>query len=201
MITARISHPAALVLLVVSAALALAACGGSEPPAAGVSGHSGQDSGAQDAYRFSACMREHGVARFQDPRVHTNGNQVSVMIRVDPAITGSPDFKSAQHACSHLLPDGSNGPSPEQQRARAQAILAFARCMRRHGFPRFPDPTSQGQLTPAMLSRAGIDLQQPAIRPAAYACLPLTHGIVTRADVNRAIANPNGSGSQHAAGG
>ena len=69
--------------------------------------------------------------------------------------------------------------------------------MRQHGFPRFPDPNSQGQLTPAMLSASGIDLEQPAIKPAAYGCLRLTHGIISRADVNQAISNPNGSGSQH----
>ena len=180
----------------VTAVLVAACGGGAKQPANTVSSHPPQDNGAQDAYRFSACMRTHGVTNFQDPRVHTNGNQVEVTIHVDPAITGSPNFKSAQHACSHLLPNGGNGPTPAQQRARAQAILAFAGCMRRHGFPKFPDPTSQGQLTPAMLSRAGINLHQPAIRPAAYACLPMTHGLITKADVNRAIATPGGSGSQ-----
>lgn len=193
--------------LTVSPALALtttllvAACGGaSRPPTATVSGHRQKDNGAQDAYRFSACMRTHGVTNFQDPHVHTSGNQVSVVVRVDPAITGSPDFRSAQRACAHLLPGPINGPSPAQ-RARARALLAFAGCMRQHGFPRFPDPTSQGRLTPAMLSSSGIDLRQPAIRPAAYACLPLTHGIITRADVNQAIANPSGGTQSSSSGG
>ncbi len=176
-------------------ALSVAACGGgSKPPASTVSGHSAHDSGAQDAYRFSDCMRAHGVGNFQDPRVTTHGNQVSVMIRVDPAITGSPNFKSAQKACVHLLPGAINGPSPAHQRAREQAILAFAKCMRGRGFPNFPDPTTQGQLTPEMLSRAGINLQQPAIKPAAYACLPLTHGIITRADVDQAISGSHAPG-------
>ena len=73
--------------------------------------------------------------------------------------------------------------------------------MRQHGFPRFPDPNSQGQLTPAMLGASGIDLQQPAIKPAAYACLPVTHGIINRADVNQAISNPNASGTQSSSAG
>ena len=72
--------------------------------------------------------------------------------------------------------------------------------MREHGFPKFPDPNSQGRLTPAMLSAAGIDLQQPAIKPAADACVSVTHGFVTKADINQAIANPGG-GSQSAQGG
>jgi hypothetical protein len=126
---------------------------------------------------------------------------MAVGFHVDPTITGSPDFKSAQKACAHILPGLSNGPTPEQTRAREEAIMAFARCMRRHGFPRFPDPTAQGQLTPAMLSKAGVDLQQPAIKPAADACVSVTHGIISRADVNQAIARPNGSGSQSGSGG
>ena len=196
------TRSAAVVVLAIAVAILVAACGGAKkPPAPSASGHSAQDNGPQDAYRFSACMRSHGVSNFQDPHVKQNGNQVQVTIRVDPQITDSPDFKSAQTACGHFLPGALNGPSATQQHAREAAILAFSKCMRRHGFPRFPDPTSEGQLTPAMLSRAGIDLQQPAIKPAAYACLPLTHGIITRADVNQAIANSSGGSTSSSAGG
>ncbi|MGH2862091.1 MAG: hypothetical protein ACRDLT_11400 [Solirubrobacteraceae bacterium] len=204
--TRRLSRSVPALAVAGLTAVLVAACGGgSKPPSPSVSGHSSKDNGAQEAYRigvrYSACMRTHGVTKFQDPRVHTQGNHVSVMIQVDPAITGSPAYKSAQKACGHLLPNAANGPSPARQRARTDAIVAFAKCMRQHGFPRFPDPTSQGQLTPEMLTKAGISLQQPAVKPAAYACLPLTHGILSRADVNQAIANPNGSGSQSGSGG
>lgn len=145
-------------------------------------------------------MRTHGVANFQDPHAHTNGNQVQVTVYVDPAITVSPNYKSAQTACAHLMPGVLNGPTPAQQHAREGAILAFAKCMRQHGFPRFPDPTSQGQLTPT-IAEAGIYLQQPAVKPAAYSCLPLTHGIITRADVKHAIATPSGGTQSSSSGG
>jgi hypothetical protein len=183
-------------------AVLVAACGGAKkPPASTVSGHStSNNSGIRAAYRYSACMRTHGVTAFQDPHVSTSGNSVKVAVHVDPAITGSPAFKSAQRACAHILPNVSNGPTPAQIRAHTDAILAFAKCMREHGFPKFPDPNSQGQLSPSALSQAGINLQQPAIKPAAYACVPLTHGIITKANINQAIANPNG-GSQRASGG
>lgn len=186
------------------AAVLIAACGGGakKPPPSSSSGQgqNSKGSGIKAAYQYSACMRTHGVTNFQDPQVKTNGNSVQIAIHVDPAITGSPSFKTAQTACAHFLPNGGNGPSPADMRARAEAILAFAKCMRQHGFSKFPDPTSQGRLTPEMLTAAGIDLQQPAIKPAAYACLPLTHGLLTRADVNQAVANPNG-GSQSSSGG
>jgi hypothetical protein len=194
----RLSRAMPPAAVAVAAALLVSACGASKkPPASSVSGHgSGTKSAIKAAYQYSACMRTHGVTNFEDPHVHTSGNSVQIAVHVDPAITGAPAFKSAQRACAHILPNGGNGPSPAQIRARTDAILAFAKCMRKHGFPRFPDPDSQGRLTPAMLTAAGIDLHQPAIRPAAYTCLPLTHGLLTRADVNQAVANPNGSGAQ-----
>jgi hypothetical protein len=198
----RLSRSILLVLVAVAAALLVSACGGSKkPPASTTSGNSAaNNSGIRAAYRYSACMRTHGVTNFEDPHVSTNGNSIQIAVHVDPAITESPSFKSAQHACAHILPNASNGPTPAQIQARTDAILAFAKCMRERGFPKFPDPNSQGQLSPAMLSAAGINLQQPAIKPAAYACLPLTHGLLTKADVNQAIANPNG-GSQSSSGG
>ncbi len=198
----RLTKALAVAALAAALAVLVAACGGAKkPPASTVSGNSPQANGAKAAYRYSACMRTHGVSNFQDPHVHTNGNQVQVAIHVDPAITGSPNFKSAQRDCAHILPGIGTGPTVAQERGRTQAMLAFARCMRQHGFPKFPDPTAQGQLTLAMITKAGIDLQQPAVKPAAYACIPVTHGILTRANVNRAVANPNGSGSQSHSGG
>ena len=60
--------------------------------------------------------------------------------------------------------------------------------MRSHGFPSFPDPTSTGNLNHEMLANAGIDLHQPAVVQAADACVGVTHGLITRADVARFIA-------------
>jgi hypothetical protein len=66
--------------------------------------------------------------------------------------------------------------------------LAFARCIRAHGFPSFPDPSSNGDITHEMVARAGIDLDQPAVLRAADACAPVTHGVITRASVAHFIA-------------
>lgn len=200
----HLTKPAASVVLAIAVAVLVFACGGSKkPPAPSASGAPSHNSGIQSAYRYAACMRSHGVKAFQDPHVHTSGNSVSVGFHVDPQITGAPAFKSAQHACAHILPGLTNGPTQNaaETRAHTEAILAFAKCMRQRGFPKFPDPNSQGQLDPAMLSAAGINLHQPAIKPAAYACAPLTHGIITKADINQAIANPNGGSQSASAGG
>jgi hypothetical protein len=137
-------------------------------------------------------MRSHGVSGFPDPVVKTSGSSASVAIRITPALAGSPSFKSAQKACGHILPGPKGqGLSPAQQQARTRAMLAFAQCLRTHGFPRFPDPTAQGQLTLQMVTSAGIDLHTPALLTAGKACTSVTHGQLTPAQVVQAINGPH----------
>jgi hypothetical protein len=201
--TRRLAHAAAIALLATITAVLLAACGGSTKPPGTGSGSNGSAARslkgvAVDAYKQSACMRRHGVKNFPDPTVVTNAHQQMIGIHITPAITSSPSFKSAQKACAHLMPQGNStldaAAAQRQQQARTEAILAFAACMRSHGFKNFPDPDSQGDLTPTMLQRANINLQQPALKPAAYACVAVTRGQITKADINRAIAHPGGDG-------
>jgi hypothetical protein len=59
---------------------------------------------------------------------------------VTPAITGNPQFKSAQQACSKLLPGGGPGSGPNRQispQEQSQYLKAAA-CIRSHGIPTFP---------------------------------------------------------------
>jgi hypothetical protein len=200
--TRRLSNATSVVLLATLASVLLAACGDSPKPSPSAS--TGNSSAARslkgmaaDAYKQSACMRAHGVKSFPDPTVVSNAHQQMIGIHITPAITSSPSFKSAQKACAHLMPQGGNntvGPSATQQRAHTEGILAFSACMRTRGFKSFPDPDNQGNLTPAMLQRANINLQQPAVKPAADACAGASHGQITKADINQAIANPGGNG-------
>ena len=89
-------------------------------------------------------------------------------------------------ACRHLLPASrASRESAAQSRARVTAALAFTRCLRGHGFPRVPDPTSTGELSHEMLAGAGIDVHQPALLRAADACVSVPHGAITKADVAR----------------
>lgn len=54
----------------------------------------------------------------------------------------SPGFQSAQHACAKLQPGGDARPVPTE--SQKLAAIAFAKCMRRHGLPDFPDVTAPG---------------------------------------------------------
>jgi hypothetical protein len=72
--------------------------------------------------------------------------------------------------------------------AQKAAALAFARCIRAHGFPNFPDPSATGQLTHEMIAAAGINLHQPAVLQAGDACAGVSHGFITKATVARFVA-------------
>lgn len=133
---------------------------------------------------YSQCMHSHGVPNFPDP---TRGGEIPKDKIV--ALAGSPQFQVAQRACQHVMPASGLGPQKTAQptRTRLADALAFARCMRARGFPSFPDPTSQGQLTPQVVAAAGIDLHQPDLLRAGLACVPVTHGLLTRAAVEQAV--------------
>jgi hypothetical protein len=168
---------------VIAAALMLAACGSSSRS------NSADDHPTQaqlqqaqhDAVSFGDCMRSHGVPNFPDsPYEQKNALRSSN--------AQSPAVQSAEAACGHLLAHGGQSQSPARSQAQIAAALAFARCIRSHGFPRFPDPTSGGQLTHEMLANAGIDLHQPAVLQAGDACAGVTHGVITKAIVARFVA-------------
>jgi hypothetical protein len=167
----------------IAAATVIAACGSSSPSSAGAPTQPQMQQGQQDAVRFAQCMRSHGAPNLPAP---TSRQQFKLYIA---SSEGSPAFRSAETACRHLLPGG--GPprqSAAQRQAQTVAALAFARCLRSHGFANFPDPSSSGQITHEMLANAGIDPRQPAVLQAADACVSVTHGVLTKAAVARFAA-------------
>jgi len=172
------------ILAAVALALLLAGCGGGSNSSS-ASNSAGQPTQAQfqrDGLRFADCMRSHGVRNFPDPG--TPGFKAEFA-------TPSPAFSSTARICSRLVPGvAPSGPSQSAQHSQAQiaAMLAFARCIRGHGFPNFPDPTSSGAVTHQMVASAGINLHQPAVLQAGDACVSVTHGVITKAAVARFVA-------------
>jgi len=170
------------------AATVIAACGSGSHDSTHSSGSHGRQSFArmqQDAVNFARCVRSHDVPGFPDPTTSPRGFKMAL----DPSVRHSPAFTSAETACQHLLPGGGPGEqSTVQSQRQIAGMLAFARCLRAHGFPRFPDPTHTGELTHQMVAAAGIDIHQPAVRQAADACAGASHGVVTMANIARFIA-------------
>jgi hypothetical protein len=186
-------------LLAALAVMGIAAgCGGSSPSSSSASAGGAAAAGGtpgEAAYEFSACMRNHGVTNFPDPVVKTSANGSSVAIGINPSITRQPAFKTAQAACGHILPKGGAGPAgtPAQSRVRTEALIAFARCLRAHGFPNFPDPDASGQLSQEAIEQAGINFHTPALLTAGKGCASVTHGMITPAQVVQAINHATGS--------
>ncbi len=189
--TASRSRRPATVLAVAGASLGLlaAGCGSGSPPTSTTAAQSPQSIGAA-AYKFAGCMRNHGIANFPDPVVINTPGQHTVKQAIPSSAARSPQFQVAQKDCQGILPAPSNlSPAREaaQQHARAQDLLAFARCLRSHGVQNFPDPDRQGELTLQMVNAAGVDLHAPRVLTAADSCVAVTHGAVTPAEVAQAV--------------
>jgi hypothetical protein len=180
-------------------ALFAAGCGGVSPTTTttgAAAGNGPPKDVAGSAYRYSACMRNHGVTNFPDPKVHisSSGGSTQVAVMIPAGEAGSPQFNKAQTACKGILPQPSKSDLAQQahdQLVHKQDLLAFAHCLRNHGVRGFPDPTSQGQLTLQMVQSAGVDLTAPSVRTAALTCVPASNGSITRAAVLQATSgNP-----------
>ena len=106
----------------------IAACGSSEHKSSAAST-------AGSFLAFSECMRSHGVPDFPDPSAHGG---------IDIAGTGvnpsSPAVRAAKATCERVLPGG--GPPPHASEQQEQHLVAISACMRKHGVPDFPDPTT-----------------------------------------------------------
>jgi hypothetical protein len=110
-------------------ALLAAACGGGSPSSA-----TGGSAAYQQALPFAQCMRSHGIGNFPDP--DSSGNfDVNGSVHAD-----SPQYAAAQRTCVRLHPYNMVL-SPHELAKMMAGALKFARCMRAHGVPYFPDPT------------------------------------------------------------
>jgi hypothetical protein len=130
---------------------------------------------------LAQCMRGHGVPNFPDPRasggysLSSNGSIQGAGGSID--INSSP-VQAAYGHCRHLLPGGPSVSQLEQKVQEGQqrqeqelpTLVKFARCMRSHGVPSFPDPALSGQSTPASGKGAGINPSSPRFQAAVRAC-------------------------------
>ena len=123
----------AIAVLVLSAA----ACGSSSSSTgAGGSSNAGgpvsSQAASSRAVAFSHCMRSHGVPDFPDP---TSRGGVPKVTPQQVGVSNS-RFQVAQRACAQLLQ-----PTQAQVPQIMAGLLNFARCMRSHGEPNWPDPS------------------------------------------------------------
>lgn len=176
--------PAARAVSGAALALALLVTACSARPSS--AGHHAAAAGAatSSAVGFSRCMRSRGVPSYPDP------TSTGALPKTSPRQLGvsSSQFQAAQAACQHLLPDTGSSQQTQQcmltgncPQALVQQILTaerkFARCMRAHGVPNWPDPSIDSEGRPVFLvSRAGVDAHAPPIRAKSDVCERLTDG-------------------------
>jgi hypothetical protein len=153
--------------ILVTAALALlaAACSGSPPVDSSVSSNAGGTAGSTAAtgsttsrlVAFSHCVRSHGVPSFPDPQADATNAKFPSAQQLQ--VTSS-QLTAAEKACQHLLPVGTDDQFPPAEvPILVRAMLPFARCMRSHGSPNFPDPAVDSEGRPIFpLSAQGISL-------------------------------------------
>lgn len=116
-------------------AAALAACGSS-------GGRAGATANPQLA--LARCMRAHGVPDFPDPTKGPGGEGFSISqtpgsatLTVNNTSFSGPAFTAAEKTCK--LFGGGTAPPPISE-SQKFAMFHFARCMRTHGVPNYPDP-------------------------------------------------------------
>jgi hypothetical protein len=148
----------------VALGVTVAGCsGGSTVPTVGSAGGSASTGASllADAVAYSQCIRRHGVSNFPDPVQTPDGGYGYRTTGIDP---NSAVFQGALQAC-RALPSPWNSTaqlSPAQQ----QAWLNWAKCIRVHGLPNFPDPTFSG----SEVHESGAASNSPQLQSAMDAC-------------------------------
>ena len=134
-----------LMLIAATSLVLLTACSGTAGTA-----------GSPSAVAYPQCIRSHGVPGFPDPA----GNGAIPKPTAQTLGVSSARLQTAQSACQPLLPAATSSQQQAQQCLQAgvcpqvlvQQMLtadrSFARCMRAHGVPGWPDPVIDAEGRP-----------------------------------------------------
>jgi hypothetical protein len=130
------------------------------------------------ALAFSRCMRSNGIPDFPDP----SSSGVLPKSQLEQIAAGNPRYPAAQTACGDLLPNGAlppeSRPTQVELREMERDALTFARCVRSHGVPSWPDYTVRDEQPIFDLHGTSIDPNSPEIVAKEVRCkslLQLSH--------------------------
>jgi hypothetical protein len=118
-------------------------------------------------------MRSDGVPNFPD--LSSGGIRIEgggQTLLVNGVSVNASAFLAARAKCQKYMPTRTVASGPQQAQALART-LKFARCMRSHGVPNFPDPkvtTGTNGNAVVDLRGAGLNFQSPAFKAAAKGC-------------------------------
>jgi hypothetical protein len=152
-----------------SIALAVSACSGeSGRGAGGLAGSSLRPDTYQQTVAYSRCMQSHGDPGFPDPVKGPGGAWLYLEDPQNRQDFSGPGFNAAQKACKKLQP--SQSITPAERQAAISQLLKLARCMRAHGVPNFPDPSTAGGGVSIRIGGNGVDPSSPQFRSAVQSC-------------------------------
>ena len=139
-------------LIIVAVVLAMRS-GGSAPSATPAT--QSQSTGPRTLWHaFAQCLRTHGYPRIADPSFRANGDatfgdqedQVDLASRALGGTTCRTQLAAVRSPAGHRAPSA----------AERRRMVRFARCVREHGTPDWPDPRADGTFPlPARLRQAG----------------------------------------------
>jgi hypothetical protein len=166
----RLAWPRRAGVLAVTAGVALLAACSSSPSTStpGASASASPSSEYQKALAYSQCMRSHGVPSYPDP--NSNG--------LVPVVQGGGRFnvsnsqlQAAESACRNLQSGGTGGQISGTQQQTLNQLVKYSQCMRSHGVPNFPDPSSGNGGVGFNL--ANVNIHSPQYQSANQACQSL----------------------------
>jgi hypothetical protein len=120
-------------------------------------------------------MRSNGIPTFPDP----NRSGVLPKSQLEQIAASNRRYPAAQTACGDLLPNGAVPPGEQptqvELRKMERDALRFARCIRAHGVPNWPDYTLRGGQPIFDLHRTNIAPNSPEIVAKQVRCKSLLH--------------------------
>jgi hypothetical protein len=161
------TRPVAVMAALAGLGFLVAACGGGAAHSSVASvGHGKTTTTTNSASSFnsgpleySVCMRKHGVPGFPDP---TRNGSLNIAGTAGASV---PVFQAAQQACGKYLPG--HVPPGSVPASYLKHMLVAAECLRAHGVPDFPDPTTKPPPGPppsgvAVLTLGGVSFVIPS---------------------------------------
>jgi hypothetical protein len=125
------------------------------------------------AVAYAICMRAHGDPGYPDPVLVNSARARGIQMGAN-VNTKAPQYRSANNSCKHLLPNDGEGPTHAQIQQGLNQLLKFAKCMRSHGVPSFPDPTVANGGQAIGFGGVGADADSSQFKTAQRACAHLS---------------------------
>jgi hypothetical protein len=159
-----LARTAAAIITTTALAVLATACGGhapapgSNPRGSASSANAGSSVNSQ-LVAFSHCVRSRGVPTFPDPQPGADNAKFPSAQQLG---VGSSTLNAAENACQHLLPVGVDDQFPAAEvPLLLRGMRRFSQCMRAHGVPNWPDPSTDAEGRPFFdISGHGFSLRQ-----------------------------------------